>query len=161
MPHYGRDLAAWPRAHRRSLRFARKRPSAYGVFEQTAAFLKTARETRCPFKIPPVHAAGAPWAAPGPARGRIHAGPGQVRPAWQGGGAPQGTPPLVSYFFRFSATSSAMCETLTFMPCFSTPPRSCMTQPGQSMTTREAPVSSMCFSFLASSVPEISGNFME
>ena len=90
-----------------------------------------------------------------------HAGPGQVRPAWQGGGAPQGTPPLVSYFFRFSATSSAMCETLTFMPCFSTPPRSCMTQPGQSMTTREAPVSSMCFSFLASSVPEISGNFME
>lgn len=88
--------------------------------------------------------------------------PGQVRPAWQGGGAPQGAPPFVfSYFFRFSATSSAMCETLTFMPCFSTPPRSCMTQPGQSMTTREAPVSSMCFSFLASSVPEISGNFME
>lgn len=115
----------------------------------------------CP-KIPPVPAAGAPWAAPGPAQGRrsLQARTGQAR--MEGGGAPQGTPLLVfSYFFRFSATSSAMCETLTFMPCFSTPPRSCMTQPGQSMTTREAPVSSMCFSFLASSVPEISGNFME
>ena len=116
----------------------------------------------CP-KIPPVPCCRGALGSTRPGtRPALHAGPGQVRPAWQGGGAPQGAPPFVfSYFFRFSATSSAMCETLTFMPCFSTPPRSCMTQPGQSMTTREAPVSSMCFSFLASSVPEISGNFME
>lgn len=66
-----------------------------------------------------------------------------------------------AYFFMFSASSSAICETLTPRPCFSAPPRICMTQPGQSITTREAPVSLMLSSFFSSSRAEISGNFME
>ena len=65
------------------------------------------------------------------------------------------------YFFRFSANSSAMCVTLRPLPSFSAPPRIWSTQPGQSMTTRDAPVSAMPSSFLRSSAAETSGNLAE
>ena len=54
-----------------------------------------------------------------------------------------------------------MCSTLMGESLAVATPRICMTQPGQSVTTREAPVSSLFFSFYLPISAESSGNFTE
>ena len=92
----------------------------------------------------------------------LRGGPGGIMPPGQGVKG-SGSHPCRRrhYFFRFSASSSAMCVTLRPLPSFSAPPRIWSTQPGQSMTTRDAPVSAMPSSFLRSSAAETSGNLAE
>ena len=60
-----------------------------------------------------------------------------------------------------SATTSAMCLTLTLLPRLSMPPFSWSTQPGQSVTSSSAPVSSTASSFFLSSSADSSGKSTE
>jgi len=70
-------------------------------------------------------------------------------------------PPFSCVYFSLSASSSTVCFTFTGLPSLSRPPRICMTQPGQSMATRGAPVFLMFSNLRARMGLEISGNFSE
>ena len=59
------------------------------------------------------------------------------------------------------AIRSAVCSTFTFDPCLSMPPRICITQPGQSITTSSEPEFLMFVSLRSSMGAEISGSFSD
>ena len=67
--------------------------------------------------------------------------------------------PLTECYFNRSARTSEICLTTRSLPCIKAPPRSCMMQPGHSVTSRLAPVLTASASFLSNICFETVGNF--